>query len=184
MKAWLVCQGTGPGKDISTTKLKSSWALDGLLLSNDNGLSNDTVSLILFLLIFLQVCAQKAIFAEGHCVSTSECRFSYFQLVGYLFVLFFISHDSCCSPGSLSSVARWRQHELFNSPPRPSWKTALRHQCTRRPIPWKLKLSESREGQITLWVLILYTFDRPSVGLSNFTLMLFFCFSSLFWSFV
>ena len=89
MKAWLVCQGTGPGKDISTTKLKSSWALDGLLLSNDNGLSIDTVSLILFLLNFLQVCAQKAIFAEGHCVSTSEWQFFYFQLVGYLFVLYF-----------------------------------------------------------------------------------------------
>lgn len=98
---------------------------------------------------FLQVCAQKAIFAEGHRVSISELislQFFYFQRVVNLFVLFCNSPISCCSPGSLSFVVRWRQHELFNSLPRPSWKTALRRQYTRRPSPWRLKLSESREG--------------------------------------
>ena len=87
MKAWLVYQDTGRGKDISTAKLKLSWELDVLLLSTDNGLSNETV-LIVNIIPVLQVCAQKAIFAEGHRVSTSEWQFSYFQIFN-LFVLFY-----------------------------------------------------------------------------------------------
>lgn len=56
--------------------------------------------------------------------------------------------------GSHSFAARWHLHGLFNSPPRHSLKTVLRHRCIR-PSLSRLKLTESRKGDYERKVLII-----------------------------
>lgn len=80
-----------------------------MLLSNVTNVSKETLSLMLFLFMLLQVCASQAIFAEGHSVSVC-CTFllisPQFSIFNMLICLFLNSPDFFPSPGSHSFVVR------------------------------------------------------------------------------